>query len=91
MESTTINGFKVNTSSYHNHRVPNHARKLCAALDRDHDAVDRIDYSIQRVTVWLDADTDAERTSFDIPAGYEVDKTGVYGGGVAIDLVRTDG
>lgn len=85
-DATTINGHRVMTYSHRDHRVPSHARSVCAALDRDHDAIERIDYSTDLVTVWMDADN--KRAAFEIPDGWRVVRSGVYGGGVAIDLER---
>jgi len=86
IDSKTINGFQVATHEHRNRRIPTHARELCAELDRDHHAVDRIDYSRGYVTVWMEPD--ALRSSFAIPDGWRVARAGVYGGGVALDLER---
>ena len=80
----TVNGYDVKTNEHRNHRIPTHARRLCAALDRDNDAVERIDYGTRWVFVWMDADNECE--SFDVPDGWHVEKVGVYGGGVCVDL-----
>lgn len=82
----TVNGYDVKLHEHKNNRIPNHARKLCAALDRDNPAIERIDYTGFCVSVWMDAD--APRSSFEIPDGWQVDRTGVYGGAVCLDLER---
>lgn len=89
MQSTTINGHDVKTHNYRNHRVPSHARKLCAALERGHDAIERIDYTNSQVSVWMDPDN--TRESFEIPDGWKVARSGVYGGGVCLDIEREGG
>lgn len=82
--TTTINGHAVKTYDHKDNRVASHARRLCAALERGHEAIERIGYSTQLVTVWMDADN--RRASFEVPDGWRVVRSGVYGGGVAIDL-----
>ena len=84
MKSKTINGYDVKTKEHRNHRIPTHARRLCAALERDNDAVERINYTLSEVSVWMD--TDNRNESFEIPDGWHVVRTGVYGGGVCLDL-----
>lgn len=85
---TTINGHRVKTHDHRNHRVPQHARRLAARLDRDHPAVERIDYGVRCVSVWIDPDH--KREEFTIPSGWHVDTVGVYGGAVCLDLERDD-
>lgn len=85
----TINGYAVKTHEWCDGRIPTHARSLCAALGRANPAVERIDYSARLVSVWLDDDHRQE--SFEVPDGWAVDRVGVYGGGVCVDLVREDG
>jgi hypothetical protein len=88
MDTKTINGFDVDVFEHRNFRIPTHARKFAAALDRDHHAVHRIDYSIELVTVWMD--DDAPRSSFEAPDGWELERAGVYGGAVALDFKRAE-
>lgn len=88
MDATTINGHHVLTHEHRNHRVPSHARRFAATLDRDHPAVERIDYGTRHVTVWIDEDN--RRESFEIPNGWVVYRAGAYSGAVALDLERTD-
>jgi hypothetical protein len=87
-EYKTINGHAVKTHEWRNYRIPSHARRLCASLDRENPAVERVDYSSQIVSVWMDDDHRQE--SFDIPDGWKVIRAGVYGGGVCIDLKPED-
>lgn len=88
IDSKTINGFSVATHEHKDQKIPTHARQLCAALDRNHHVVDRIDYTMSLVTVWMDES--APRGSFPIPDGWQVARVGAYGGAVAIDLERED-
>jgi len=89
IDSKTINGFRVATHEHRDRKIPTHARELCAALERDHHAVDRIDYTHSLVTVWMDHN--APRSSFTIPDGWQVARVGAYGGAIALDLEREDG
>lgn len=86
--TTTINGHRVYTHEHLDHKVPQHARRFAARLDRAHPAVDRIDYSTREVSVWLD--DEQVQASFSIPDGWTVVRTGVYGGGCCLDLRRED-
>jgi hypothetical protein len=85
---TTINGHRVKTHEHRDHKIPQHARRLAARLDRAHPAVERIDYNISTVSVWME--DDHKREAFTIPDGWHVVMVGVFGGGVCIDLERDE-